>query len=195
MRLSRLIASASVVLALAVSTLATTGTPAAAVPTGLPYGYDTAQTFGLGPDASCKLHLKGDWHSFVQYKDPFFWVRSILISDAVFAEGDYCQIGPYTLEQSDGDLRLLRPDGVALWCLCYLPGTSTSKPFYAYFQGFDGNLVSYTWAGGEAVRATNTCCATRRHLALQTDGNLVIYQYNAVYNTYTAVWASNTAQG
>jgi hypothetical protein len=193
MRLSRLIATAAAVAALV---LPATAAGAAPPPPegGLPNGYVLSEAFGVGPDASCRAHFKGDWHNYVQYKDPFFWVRGILISDAVFANGDYCRIGPYTLTQSGGDLLLLRPDGVALWCMCYR-NSRASTSLYSYFQGFDGNLVSYT-SGGLAVGASDTCCITspyRPFLAIQSDGNLVVYRYRAISNTYEAMWATNTA--
>jgi len=91
--------------------------------------------------------------------------------------GDYLQNGSYRMVmQGDGNLVVY---GRTIWN----SGTFLSGSFFA-MQG-DGNLVGYTQAS-RPVWASNTNGNTPDVLALQSDGNLVLYGGGR------ALWQSGT---
>ncbi|WP_027341466.1 hypothetical protein [Hamadaea tsunoensis] len=199
MRWNRLVATATVVLSVALGGLVAPGQAALATPPppdgGLPYGYGEVYA-SISSDVLCELHLDDVYD--IDYHSSFYGVRALFIRDGVFADGDYCRVGNYYLEQKYGVLALwknaLSPDGDILWCMCWKDSRAYSST-YAYFQGFDGNLVSYNGGGG-AVGATDTCCIKTPYmpiLSLQSDGNLVVYWYNAITHVYEVKFATNTA--
>jgi hypothetical protein len=165
---------------------------------GIPYPYIHKDYQWFGTDADCHLHMKAD--SLIAYKR-VLWTEAIVIYDGIFAEGDWCKINPtYYFGQSGGRLTLRKfgMSGAVIWCMRWKDARASNSA-YSYFQGFDGNLVSYN--GNQppgALGATDTCCITVNDvpdmpvLAIQQDGNVVIYRYNAVHQTYTALWATNT---
>jgi hypothetical protein len=80
--------------------------------------------------------------------------------------------------QTDGNLVLYDGVGRALWA-----SNTVGRGSFAVFQG-DGNFVVYTSSGG-AVWSSNTWGRQGAVLALQDDGNVVVYN--------RAIWATNTA--
>lgn len=196
MRLSRLVAAVAATLTVALGGLIDP-TPAVA-DGGLPYGY-VARDYSW-PSISAECHLHAYHASDVTYK-PVLWVNAIVVYDGILAEGDWCRIGNYYLDQHYSTLQLLKYGralvGDAMWCMCEKDPRAYNSS-YSYFQGFDGNFVSYD-ANGAAVGATDTCCVTAQDapwiplLALQSDGNLVVYRYNTSTHVYNAKWATNTA--
>jgi hypothetical protein len=91
--------------------------------------------------------------------------------------------GRFHLEmQLDGNLVLYEQNHGALW------STATGAGHDAEMQS-DGNFVEYDAAGREptdAVFATNTSGHGAAHLAIQDDGNVVLYDgQNAIWSTHT----------
>jgi hypothetical protein len=92
--------------------------------------------------------------------------------------------GEYRLEmQTDGNLVLTAKDKQALWAT----GTNGNPGAYVVMQRSDGNLVVYNPANAP-IWASNTAGNPDAGLAVQGDGNVVIYASNR------AIWASGTSR-
>lgn len=111
-------------------------------------------------------------------------VQAWFLPNDILYRGYVCQIGKASLRmQTDGNLVVYDENNVARWATHKYAGQR------AEFQGFDGNFVVYnnTSSYSGALWASNTCCRTGARLAVQADGNVVVYD-----SAWRALWATNT---
>jgi hypothetical protein len=121
------------------------------------------------------------------YQGTVYGVSAWIIYDDYMVQGDTCQIGKSRLTlQRDGNLVLYDENGRARWAASWTKPDVLGQGSYADFQYYDGNYVLYS-GGNIPLWASGTCCRTGAELAVQADGNLVIYDSNV-----KAVWATNT---
>jgi hypothetical protein len=123
-----------------------------------------------------------------RYQGTIHGVSAWLIYRSYFVQGQYCQIGKAKLfYQPDGNLVVYDETGKARWAVSwYAPDWRQSS--FVDFQDYDGNFVMYYSGGSEAIWASNTCCRTGAELAVQSDGNVVIYD-----SAVRAVWSTRTS--
>ncbi|GIF47174.1 hypothetical protein DFJ67_7201 [Asanoa ferruginea] len=121
-----------------------------------------------------------------------FGVKAWFVRQGSLWSGEVCQIGLARLEmQPDGNLVLYDERRVARWAMSWRSSRVFNNAAHYGFQGFDGNLVAYDdW--GWPVAATDTCCFADAILAVQEDGNLIIYQ-QAPTGKLTPRWATNSS--
>jgi hypothetical protein len=91
--------------------------------------------------------------------------------------GEDCQIGKARLYmQSDGNLVLYDNYGLARWATSWSRPDVIGNGKFSSFQHDDGNFVEYSaYPVFTPLWASNTCCLRGALLAIQADGNLVIY--------------------
>ncbi|GAA2326571.1 hypothetical protein GCM10010170_001460 [Dactylosporangium salmoneum] len=159
----------------------------------VPGGYGDFGFVG-GYNDHCHVHMRnGNWY----YNPNFYGVRVALFTDVIFADGDFCIIGKSQLRVGlhSENIILFDENYNQKWSM----GSSSYVDLhtsYSFFQGFDGNFVQYS-ANNKVLGATNTCCQTddgvTRLLAIQSDGNVVIYDHYELSNTYDVIWQTHTA--
>jgi hypothetical protein len=152
------------------------GEQRAAAATGYPFA---CQTSGAAPQV---VYIYG--------------VLAVVLENDIMYRGNGCAIGLSYLSQqaSDGDLVLYDEQGHARWKMSQKDSRAIGAS-YAYFQGFDGNLVSYA-SDGTPRAATDTCCIVDdthvAFLAIQADGNLVIYRQDVNTGNLELKWQTKT---
>jgi hypothetical protein len=112
-----------------------------------------------------------------------FWPGQTLTAGEALRSGNWHTL----VMQFDGNVVLYNGSNVPIW--------STNTGGYAYptvlIMQSDGNMVLYGSTG--PLWASNTSGNPGAFLAVQDDGNLVIYQYGAPGATASyALWASGT---
>ncbi|WP_079125349.1 hypothetical protein [Streptomyces lushanensis] len=101
--------------------------------------------------------------------------------NSAFFPGQSCSVGKSSLRmQTDGNFVLYDENNRARWAT-----NTQGRGDWARF-GADGNLIVYD-INGQPVWVSNTCCHSDYFLAVQADGNVVIYQ-----NGYIARWSTGT---
>jgi len=119
------------------------------------------------------------------------WVIYAALGNSELVSDSYCRTGNSDLRmQFDGNLVLYDEAGRPRWA---------SDTWHWWNQGWiavyqtDGNLVVYNTAW-QPVWASNTWGCYTCALAVQDDGNVVIYDTNRSSNTWnwTPIWATNT---
>lgn len=116
-------------------------------------------------------------------------VQVIFLPNDILYRGYTCEIGKASLRmQSDGNLVVYDETGKARWATSWSADV-IGRGYRAEFQGFDGNFVEYnnTSSYTGALWASNTCCRTGARLAVQADGNVVVYD-----SGLRALWSTGT---
>jgi hypothetical protein len=143
--------------------------------------------FGGAPADAAPYPSRCTTHGGGTYQGTIYGVQAWIIYNDYLVQGDVCQIGKSKLAmQSDGNLALYDETGRARWAASWSKPGVIGKGSYVDFQKYDGNFVLYT-GGGIPVWASDTCCRTGAELAVQADGNLVIYD-----SSLKVVWTTNT---
>jgi hypothetical protein len=107
-------------------------------------------------------------------------VPVIFLPSNILGRGFRCEIGKASLRmQTDGNLVVYDENGVARWAASWYADV-INKGQRAHFQGFDGNFVVYNNFGSffGALWDSHTCCRSGAKLAVQADGNVVVYDSN-----------------
>jgi hypothetical protein len=130
---------------------------------------------------TCSVDARDTAPQLIQEPTGDVWV---IRPETVFFPGDYCQIGKSKLTmQMDGNFALYDENGHPRWANNEVGGGTRWTTFQK-----DGNLVEYLGNPYLTfVWASNTCCHSDYFLAVQEDGNVVIYD-----GGWHAHWATNT---
>lgn len=122
-----------------------------------------------------------------RYQGTISGVSAWFIHNSYFVQGQYCQIGKAKLHyQTDGNLVVYDENGRARWAVSW-HARDWRQSSFVDFQNYDGNFVMYYIGGSVAIWASNTCCRTGAALAVQADGNVVIYD-----NGWRPIWSTGT---
>ncbi|GAA2351511.1 hypothetical protein [Dactylosporangium salmoneum] len=183
------------VAALMAATVAAIG-QAATAHAGYPSGYQLwSKIFNPNNNNEyCQLHTNN--RNNIRFVNNFYGVRAFFILDGYFAAGDSCRIGKSNLVVSSHSQSIVLYDenGVPRWSMGSPYYVETNRS-YSYLQGLDGNFVQYS-ENGAVLGATNTCCTPYAYevvMAVQSDGNLVVYWYHYETDFYEVKFTTNTA--
>ncbi|HYN97856.1 MAG TPA: hypothetical protein VES42_28785 [Pilimelia sp.] len=174
------------------------GAPASAAPPG--FGSPETSTTTLGPGAvkaqvgeksaaaaytpQCQVEAGSVLPTYGSVRGVPAWFAT----NTLFGPGDYCQTGKaLLLMQGDGNLVVYDENFDARWSARDTHPQVMGNGYWAYFQGFDANFVVYNSNSSRAYWASNTCCRTGARLAIQADGNVVIYSSN-----WSVLWKTNS---
>ncbi len=150
----------------------------------------TATMFLGVPSASAEYSDSCAWSAGLFQVEYVHGVKAYTTKGGYMARGMLCQTGKSRLSmQTDGNLVLYDENGVARWAASWSRPNVIGRGAFAYFQN-DNNYVLYDngnpWI---AQWASNTYTGQfGGRLAIQADGNLVVYNPNLV-----PLWATNTA--
>jgi hypothetical protein len=140
-----------------------------------------------GHAAECNLEAVGPYSSR-PWQQSIFGVQSWVVEpEQVWKKGEHCSIGKARLiMQTDGNFVVYDENNYPMWA-----ADTFGVGYQAKFQP-DCNLVVYNTVNQPVGKRSNTICNVNTEpyyrLAVQSDGNVVIYDHNWnwKWQTYTA---------